>query len=288
VGRFISFFLAGAFVIAPTAAFATTDPPSPPPSLSELRQTVEREIGLLTGSRPIRLAPKDQAAYLQHELARAQLFIGTIRVQAHRALEAAVPDADLAAAIRGLDGGSTPDDVATALETTMFPTSATQQFAVEWVALYQAIDRLRSVIADGPRRVCPVAGPTSFVDDFSEPRSWGRTHTGIDLNGALGTPLQAVEAGTVIQANWHWAGGRQVWIRADATGDVYYYAHLDTWAKWIWTGTRVVAGDVIGTMGWSGDADASHLHFGWMPGSNTIDLDNLQDAYSLLVELCQR
>jgi len=224
---------------------------------------------------------------MSHRLSRLDLFVGSIREEAQAALTAAIADPALAAAIWDLDGDSTRNDIAAALTATRFPTVAEEQFALYWVDLHAAIDELRSATRDQrPVRVCPVAGPTSFTDDFGDPRPYGRSHSGIDLNGTLGTPLVAMEAGTVVQANWHWAGGRQVWIRADLTGDVYYYAHLDTWARWIWTGTRVQAGDVIGTLGWSGDAESAHLHFGWMPGSYEVDLDNLQNAYPLLLELC--
>ena len=285
--RRFSLFLVVISLTVPVAALGQETPAGPSRSLAELRGAVHQETDLFSGDRAVALPPRDRDAYLAYHLARVDLFLGVIRQQAHEALAAEITGPDLAAAIWDLGGSSTPNDVAAGLATT-FPTAAEEQFALDWVSLYAAIDELRAITADErPVRVCPVAAPTTFVDDFSEARPWGRSHTGIDLNGTIGTPLQAVEAGTVLQANWNWMGGRQIWIRADATGDVYYYAHLDTWAQWIWTGTRVQAGDVIGTMGWSGDADASHLHFGWMPGSGDIDLDNLQDAYPLLLEICR-
>ena len=284
--RFIVLLVA--LALAAPAALAEEAPATSPRSPAELRDAVHQETNLFSGDRAVALPPRDRDAYLAYHLARVDLFLGVIRQQAHEALAMEITDPDLAAAIWGLGGSSTPNDVAAALTTTTFPTAAEEQFALDWVSLYAAIDELRTITADErPVRVCPVAAPTTFVDDFSEARPWGRSHTGIDLNGRIGTPLQAIEAGTVVQANWHWMGGRQIWIRADATGDVYYYAHLDTWAQWIWTGTRVQPGDLIGTMGWSGDADASHLHFGWMPGSGDVDLDNLQDAYPLLLEICR-
>jgi murein DD-endopeptidase MepM/ murein hydrolase activator NlpD len=157
----------------------------------------------------------------------------------------------------------------------------------DWSRLTGLLGELRSAIDDRkPQRVCPVPGGWDFEDDWNDARPWGRVHKGTDFHAPLGTPLVAIEAGTVVQANWHWAGGRQIYIRADATDDVYYYAHLDFWEPWIWTGTRVEAGDVIGTVGWSGNATTPHLHFGWMPGSGSVDLDNLQNPYRLLVELC--
>jgi hypothetical protein len=156
-----------------------------------------------------------------------------------------------------------------------------------WARVEELLAELRDVVVDrAPVRMCPVAEPTGFEDDWHDDRPRGRVHKGTDLHAERGTALLAIEAGTVVQANWHRAGGRQIYFRADSTGDVYYYAHLDTWAKWIWTGTRLSPGDEIGTVGRSGNADSPHLHFGWMPGSRVVDLDNLQNPYSLLVELC--
>ena len=286
--RRITALIVALVVGLPLTATAVEDPAVPPRSPAELTAAVRQEIDLLAEVRSIPLPPKDRDAYLNYHLARVDLFIGSIRTEARAALGAFFTDPELATAVWFLGADATRNDIATALETRLFPTEAEERFAVEWVDLFTAISQLRSITAGGrPTRVCPVAGPTWFTDDFGDSRPWGRSHKGIDMNGDLGTPLAAIEAGTVIQANWHWAGGRQVWIRADATGDVYYYAHLDTWATWIWTGTRVEAGDVLGTLGWSGDADSAHLHFGWMPGSNEVDLANMQNAYPLLVELCQ-
>ena len=275
------------FIAAPGAlAQEVTEPTFR--SLGELRRAVEQEIEVLTDDDRVPMAPGDWESYRQYRLARVDFLIGSIRSEAHAAHGAEITDPVLSTAIWDLDGASTNNDVARALANATSATLAQERFALDWVSLYAAIDQLRALTAEErPVRACPVAGPASFIDDYAEPRPWGRSHTGIDLDGDFGTPLQAVEAGTVVQANWHWAGGRQIYIRSDATGDVYYYAHLDSWATWIWTGTRVEAGDIIGTMGWSGDADSSHLHFGWMPGSNDVDLDNLQNAYPLLLEICR-
>ena len=105
-----------------------------------------------------------------------------------------------------------------------------------------------------------VAGGTGFVGGHL-----------IRLLRQGGVPVRAIEDGVVVQASWHREGGRQIYIRADSTGDVYYYAHLDYWEKWIWTGTRVKAGDVMGRLGSSGNADSPHLHFGMYVGSTAVN-----------------
>jgi hypothetical protein len=162
-----------------------------------------------------------------------------------------------------------------------------ERTARRWAAVEARLDEFRGLVADRvPERLCPVSGPVDFENDWHDDRPGGRAHKGNDLHGERGAPLLAIEAGTVVQANWHRAGGRQIYVTADSTGDVYYYSHLESWAEWIWTGTRVEVGDEIGTLGRSGNAHTPHLHFGWMPGSMTIDLENLQNPYPLLVELC--
>jgi murein DD-endopeptidase MepM/ murein hydrolase activator NlpD len=77
--------------------------------------------------------------------------------------------------------------------------------------------------------VCPVAGSTWFVDTWGAPRPGGRTHKGTDMAAASGTPLVAMDAGR-LRLNWHYAGGRQVYIYTDS-GAFYYYAHLSGYAN---------------------------------------------------------
>ncbi len=132
-------------------------------------------------------------------------------------------------------------------------------------------------------RVCPLEEVYTFVPDWGDSRGW-RTHKGNDINAPMGTRLVAMESGVVIQAGWHYLGGNGIYVRGDVTGDVYYYAHLSGYAENITVGTAVEAGQVIGYVGDTGNADVPHLHLGWMPGGG--GLDNLQDGYPLLVELC--
>jgi len=107
---------------------------------------------------------------------------------------------------------------------------------------------------------CPVAGNTWFIDTWGAPRSGGRTHKGVDMSGAHGTPLVAMNSGKV-RLNWHSAGGRQVYVYSD-DGNFYYYAHLSGYASGLSNGQRVDKGQLIGYMGATGNASVSHLHLG--------------------------
>jgi hypothetical protein len=135
-------------------------------------------------------------------------------------------------------------------------------------------------------RVCPLEHVDNLAEDWGDPRSWWRIHRGNDINAPEGTRLVAMERGTVIQMGWHWLGGNGLYVLGSVTGDVYYYAHLSAYAEGIEVGAPVEAGQVVAYVGRTGNADIPHLHLGWMPGAGAVDLDGLQDAYPMLVELC--
>lgn len=272
----------------PSGAEATTP-------LTDLIEEVELEIAVHAAAAhpadtPVPLPEFALTARSQVRMLRADYFIGSIRARAHDRLHSELdgvalevlhlvgPDDDEPSVIAALEGaGATSREI-----------WRSSEFLFEWLRLQHLIGELRLAVAPGlPERVCPVDGLTWFRDEWQFPRPGGRIHKGVDMHAELGQALVAVEDGVVIQANWHWQGGRQVWFRGDSTGDIYYYAHLEYWPPWLWTGTRLEAGDFIGLAGASGNADTPHLHLGWMPGSSAVDLDNLQNAYPLVYELCR-
>ena len=112
-------------------------------------------------------------------------------------------------------------------------------------------------------RTCPVNGVVAF-------RSGGRSHKGVDMLAARGTPLVAIEAGTISRMGNGGIGGITIWFKGDS-GDDFYYAHLDSFASGIAAGQHVSAGTPIGTVGTSGNAPANvpHLHFEYHPGGGS-------------------
>jgi hypothetical protein len=112
--------------------------------------------------------------------------------------------------------------------------------------------------------VFPVYGPSSWSDDFGVPSRIPRIgwHHGIDIFAPLGAPVLAVNTGTVFSVGWNELGGNRLWLR-DEQGNQFYYAHLSAYSPLAVNGRRVDAGDVLGFVGNTGDADGGpyHLHF---------------------------
>lgn len=112
-------------------------------------------------------------------------------------------------------------------------------------------------------------------DDFGTSRSYGysRRHFGHDLMTSTGTPLVAVESGTIEALGWNQYGGWRIGIRTLDHKRYYYYAHLrkdHPFAPYLYIGKSVTAGDVIGYSGQTGysikentnNIETPHLHYG--------------------------
>jgi murein DD-endopeptidase MepM/ murein hydrolase activator NlpD len=112
------------------------------------------------------------------------------------------------------------------------------------------------------RYVFPVYGPTSYIDTFGAGRADVTYHHGDDVFGSLGQPLVACTDGIVFSVGFNKIGGNRLWI-VDSQGNQFYYAHLSAFATSAVNGAHVKAGQVVGFMGNTGDAEGTpyHLHF---------------------------
>jgi murein DD-endopeptidase MepM/ murein hydrolase activator NlpD len=110
--------------------------------------------------------------------------------------------------------------------------------------------------------VFPVYGASSYIDTYGAARSDVTYHHGDDIFGTLGQPLVAVADGTVFSVGWNKVGGNRLWI-LDQQGNQFYYAHLSAFSTAATNGAHVKAGQVVGFMGNTGDAEGTpyHLHF---------------------------
>lgn len=89
-----------------------------------------------------------------------------------------------------------------------------------------------------------------------------RSHEGVDIFAARGTPALAAIDGYVSRVGTNGLGGNVVFLSNQSHGINLYYAHLDSFN--VATGKRVQLGDTLGFVGNTGNARTTgpHLHFG--------------------------
>ena len=102
----------------------------------------------------------------------------------------------------------------------------------------------------------------NLTDTWGAARSQGRSHEGIDIFAARGTPIQSTTQGIVKKVGKNNLGGRVV-VVVGPGGAGHYYAHLEDYAD-IAPNDWVNQGDVIGYVGDSGNAKGTppHVHYG--------------------------
>jgi hypothetical protein len=153
-----------------------------------------------------------------------------------------------------------------------------------------------------PTLLFPVAGATTYQDDFGDARSDGPPHPGNDLLATKKTPVIAVEGGKVKFWTTSATAGCMLYLYGDS-GTMYEYIHLNNdktmkndnrgtcvagtaYAKGLKDGAHVSAGQQVGYVGDSGDANGihPHLHFEVHPnGGEAVDpYPYLQAAQHLL------
>lgn len=123
----------------------------------------------------------------------------------------------------------------------------------------------------------------SYTNDWGASRAQG-SHEGTDIYAPEGTPVYSITSGAITTAygsdenGWNTLGGFTVMVRADRDsgpvrrGDRLYYAHMNAPTP-LEEGTRVEAGDRIGTVGRTAGEEPGtvadfppHLHLGWYGG----------------------
>ncbi|WP_101926294.1 MULTISPECIES: M23 family metallopeptidase [Luteimonas] len=111
----------------------------------------------------------------------------------------------------------------------------------------------------------PVQGVpfAALADTFDDARGSERRHEALDIMAPAGTPVVAIADGTIEKLFDSERGGLTIYQFEPSGRFAYYYAHLQAYAPGLAEGAQVRQGDVLGTVGSTGNADpaAPHLHF---------------------------
>lgn len=137
----------------------------------------------------------------------------------------------------------------------------------------------------------------SFWNSWGAKRPGGRRHQGIDIMSPRGTKVVAVSDGVVTAMGWHRMSGYFIRVlHADEWMSVYMHLNNDTlgtddgqggtwsaFAPLLQEGDTVQAGDLIGYVGDSGNAEGTrpHTHFELRYGDTKVNPNQyLRDAWN--------
>ena len=123
-----------------------------------------------------------------------------------------------------------------------------------------------TALPDPPPLRLPVEGirPEDLRDTYDAGReNASRRHEAIDIAAPRGTPVVAVDDGTLVKLFNSRLGGLTIYHFDPQRRHAYYYAHLDRYAEGVREGMALRRGDLIGYVGTTGNAppDSPHLHF---------------------------
>ncbi|MBA3783795.1 MAG: peptidoglycan DD-metalloendopeptidase family protein [Nocardioides sp.] len=104
---------------------------------------------------------------------------------------------------------------------------------------------------------------------------WSSSHTGLDFAAPSGTPIHAVAGGVVTSTGYDGAYGNKTVITLE-DGTEIWYCHQTSYL--VNTGDSVAPGEVIGSIGSTGNVTGPHLHLEVRP-----DPETPIDPYTALV-----
>lgn len=99
-------------------------------------------------------------------------------------------------------------------------------------------------------------------DTFNEGRANGKPHEATDILSPRGTPVVAIEDGSIRKLFTSVPGGLTIYEFDPHEVYCYYYAHLDHYVEGLQEGMEVKRGQLIGYVGTTGNAPVNtpHLH----------------------------
>lgn len=266
----------------PAQTADSTQLPPAPPAYDHANDRIETDsLSTLPAARqPVQTAEAEPASEDEKEAqspagkaleaearaeARAREKQTTEKAAAPRRLSSATPDYTNAPIHREKPTGTEPPHAPRALSTQHVDTEAKPKAAEKPVAVASA-EKPVARVPGAPAFVWPLHG--KILDSFGESQD-GSQNDGINIAASKGEPIRAAASGTVEYAGNGIAGyGNLVLIRHNGN---YFtaYAHADQLK--VHKGDPVMAGQVIGYAGTSGDVTTPQLHFEIRHGKKPVN-----------------
>jgi murein DD-endopeptidase MepM/ murein hydrolase activator NlpD len=104
---------------------------------------------------------------------------------------------------------------------------------------------------------------TRITSDYGDTSDRSSAHKGVDIGavkiGVWGDPIYAADSGQVTIATFSATAGNWIWIYH---GNGLYTVYMHCSSLKVSVGDTVTKGQVIATMGSTGNSSGAHLHFG--------------------------
>ncbi|VAW60458.1 Phage lysin, 1,4-beta-N-acetylmuramidase or lysozyme  len=112
-------------------------------------------------------------------------------------------------------------------------------------------------------RISSIFGLRRFFNEQAR-----RPHSGLDIAAPQGTPIKAIESGTVIESGDFFFSGNMVYLD-HGQGVISLYAHMHTIN--VKSGDKITKGQIIGTVGETGRVTGPHLHLAIIANQTLVD-----------------
>lgn len=132
-------------------------------------------------------------------------------------------------------------------------------------ALAASAEKQATLIAKNAWQLPVDAGVYHLTSRFGECSAlWSHCHTGLDFAAPSGTPIHAIAGGVVTSVGYDGSYGNKTVVTLE-DGTELWYCHQTSYA--VTTGDDVTAGEVIGSVGSTGNVTGPHVHIEVRPGA---------------------
>jgi len=136
--------------------------------------------------------------------------------------------------------------------------------------IQELLDRQKKYV--GGDIIWPLPAEYDYITSGYGYRNFDKSfHDAIDIAAPGGTPIYAVNDGTIIMYQWVNTGGGNKVVIDHGSSITTTYCHLSKFQEGLKVGSEVKKGDIIGYVGTTGTSTGNHLHFRIAIDGSTVD-----------------